>query len=565
MGGNKIEGREYENLDSRDFALIRSIEKNDGASLITILFISRISQRLTHARVVRLVQETIKDSMAVFREGSAGFQELAILFPETKIPEKNNDPQVTTTQKPHKKLPSFAPMPQEPEHSSHSRTVKEKLQSPGIFEQMIKVSSDLSSTARLELFDTIDQLATQLRKVLTVSGRILRIEKNHPEAWKAVKGKSIGFVDGGLANLSMLGSAPIAARVGGYIVRPGETTPERERFITLKKLINELYSSSDGGVYDGRFPDISALRDAARISIEAAGAVRLMEEDPSLRYLFMHGALVNPVSRYTDIMRDGQPFHRFPGFSQEALEELLPGTHPLPTGQSSNFISVYLRQLQILENSAATVCGVIEREATTSSVIRAVLNSLDDQVIAPVLPLPPAQWKEWFRGIIDPAQEEDDFGQRITDSLLFRCVLEPGEALIPVEINRNELRRAPETWKGVISHYPRPQVSYLQPTEWNSPIRLEIFGKDLDNFAKTAELVLHCSLLLPKYAFPAGLDIVDKFARIPDWMSKTVNTNTAVQALKQAMYKGDERLFDALRRMLCGSDREWLYRPGINR
>jgi hypothetical protein len=565
LGGNKIEGKEFANLDSRDFALIRSIGKNDGDSLVTILFVSRISQRLKHARIVQLVEHTIKDSMALFLEGSAGFQDLAMLFPGKPRPAKSNGIRESDVPQARPKTSSFPPMPPEPDHTSHIRTVKEKLQSPGIFEQMIKVSSDLSSKARLELFETVEQLAIQLREVLIASGGIIKTEKNHQAAWKAVKGKSIGFVDGGLANLSILGSAPIAARVGGYVVRPGDVTPERERFITLKKLINELYSSAENGVYDGSFPDISALRDAARISIEAAGAVHLLEEDRSLSFLFLHGALVNPVSRYTDIMRDGQPLFHFPDFSPDALDELLPGTLPPGAGRGSNFISVYLRQLQILQNTEAAVCGVIEREATTSSVIRAVLNSLNDQIIAPVLPMPPAEWKEWFRSIIDPAHEEDEFGQRITDSLLFRCVLEPGEALTPVEVDRNEMRRAPEAWKDVIVRYPKPQVSYLQPTEWNAPVRLEIFDKDLPNFEKIAELVLHCSLLLPKYAFPAGLDIVDKFARIPDWMSKTVNTNTAVQALKQAMYKGDERLFDALRRMLCGSDREWLLRPGITR
>jgi hypothetical protein len=73
--------------------------------------------------------------------------------------------------------------------------------------------------------------------------------------------------------------------------------------------------------------------------------------------------------------------------------------------------------------------------------------------------------------------------------------------------------------------------------------------------------VLHCALLLPRYAFPVGLDIVDKFAHIPDWMSRPVNTHTAVQALKQALDQGDTKLFDALRRLLCGSEREWLLRP----
>jgi hypothetical protein len=92
-----------------------------------------------------------------------------------------------------------------------------------------------------------------------------------------------------------------------------------------------------------------------------------------------------------------------------------------------------------------------------------------------------------------------------------------------------------------------------------------MFSKDIDRFQVTASLIMHCALLLPRYAFPVGLDIVDKFARIPNWMTRPVNTHTAVQALKRALDTGDTRLFDGLRRILCGSSREWLLRPGITR
>ena len=149
--------------------------------------------------------------------------------------------------------------------------------------------------------------------------------------------------------------------------------------------------------------------------------------------------------------------------------------------------------------------------------------------------------------------------------MLFRCVLEPGEALRPVVVDRNEARRAPEAWKTEIAQYPKPRVSYLQATEWNPPIRVELFPKDHHRFNDVARLVLHCSLLLPRYAFPVGLDIVDKFARIPDWMSRPINTHTAVRAMRTALDHGDDRLFDALRRLLCGSGREFLLRPGIFR
>jgi len=558
LGGNKIEGDEFLQLDSRDFALIRSIEKNDGSQLITIVFIGRAGQQFHHARIVRLVEPTMRDSMEIYRSGSAGFEQLASLFPA------ESDQTAPTNEKVRAKR-AFSPMPHAAVVRVKNSTIKDKLRSPHMLEQMLKASSDLSAPAQMSFIETVGILAEQLRVALLAGDKIIKLDKDHKQAWKAVEGQTIGFVDGGLANLSMLGSTPIAARVGGYIVKPGDKSPEREKFVVLKKLINELYSSDDDGVYDGSFPDVSALRDAARISIEAAGAVRLITEDPSVRFLFVHGALVNPVSRYTDIMKEGVSRFHFPHFSKAAMTEFVPNVSPIPTGREANFVSIYLRQLKMLENSSTSICGVIEREATTSSVIRALLSSLDDQIIAPSLSMPAAEWKKWVLNIVDPHDEDDVLGQRITDSLLLRCTLEPGEALVPVMIDRNEMRRAPDSWKDVIKDYPKPHVSYLQVSEWSAPIRLEIFAKDLSSFKEIARLIFHCSLLLPRYAFPAGLDIVDKFAKIPNWMSRPVNTNTVVQALKNALYKGDQKLFDSLRRMLCGSTREWLLRPGISK
>jgi hypothetical protein len=92
-------------------------------------------------------------------------------------------------------------------------------------------------------------------------------------------------------------------------------------------------------------------------------------------------------------------------------------------------------------------------------------------------------------------------------------------------------------------------------------VRVEIFEKDRARFSDLARLVMHCAWLLPRYAFPVGLDIVDKYAKVPNWMTRPVNTNTAVKALRQAMGTGDATTFDAMRRMLCGSTRDWLFRP----
>jgi len=563
LGGNKIEGDAFVAIDSADFALIRSVSGNDGSTPICLTFVSRKTDRRGHASVAALVDRHLKQSMCVFSEDEQEFAELASYFPASADQGDRiwAPPQVKSPVSDEAPIP---PMPR-PEQGARKRTLKEKIHSPHIVEQMLKMSGDMSASAQLEFLDTVEQLASQLRMLLLHTGGIIKIERDHSALWKSVAGKKIGFVDGGMANLSMLGSSPVAVRVGGYIVTPGDRSSERELFIPLKMLISELYMSPDGSVYDGSFPDLGALRDAARISIEAAGGAKVVSEHPDVSYLFMHGALVNPVSRYTDVMKDGRTRYAFPNFSPTALTQLLPQSRTAPSGKDANFISVYLKQLEMLQSSDTIVCGVVERESHTASVIKQVIASLDEETIRPLLSMPPEAWKHWFLTAVDPSDDDEGQGQRITDPLLFRCVLEPGEALRPVKIDRNEERRAPEAWKDEIKKYPAPYVSYIQPTEWNAPIRMEIFENDLGRFQDTACLVMHCALLLPRYAFPVGLDIVDKFAKIPNWMSNPINTNTAVQALKKALDRGDTRLFDSLRRMMCGSQREWLLRPNIHK
>ena len=246
----------------------------------------------------------------------------------------------------------------------------------------------------------------------------------------------------------------------------------------------------------------------------------------------------------------------FPDFSPKALKILLPAGEESRTGRDANFIRVYLRQLQLLQQSSAVVCGVVKRESQASSVYRQLIQRvIDHPAVPPLLPKSPGDWAHWFLNMADQF--------RVTDALLFRCVLEPCEVLTPVAIDRNEMRRAPAAWAADIQQYPLPWVSYLLPTEWAQPVRVELFEKDLQHFQELARLVMHCTWLLPRYAFPVGLDIVDKYAKVPNWMSKPVNTNTAVQALRRAMDAGDMATFNALRHMLCGSTRDWLFRPKL--
>ena len=541
---------------------MRSPRHNDGRYPIVLSFVSRNLDRVTHAGIAALVEGSLRRSMAVFGVESSAFEALGSYcrVPDATLEAHEESGDAVDTSG------SVPPMPREPlrgERSKRPRTVGEKIREPHLMERMLRAAGDLSAPAQIRFMQTVEALASQLREVLLATGGIVKLNKDHHEFWSSVRDKRIGFVDGGLANLAMLGSAPVAARVGGYTVVPGRRGSDREAFVVLKQLIDELYSGSDGGVFDDSFPDVGALRDAARISVEAGGAIKLIADFTDHEWVFTHGALVNPVSRYSDVMEDSRVRFRFPDFSDDALSILLPSSEPARKGRQRNFIAVHHRQLELLEASSPVVCGVIERESTTTMVCRSVLDGLSDEDIRDLLPVPPARWKQEFRFAIDPNQSDEFEGQRISDPLLFRCVLEPGEALAPVVVDRNELRRAPERWKDYVGRYPKPRASYLQVSEWNAPIRVEMFEKDLSAFQRTALLIYHCALLLPQYAFPVGLDIVDRFARIPNWMSRPVNTRTAVLALKSALDQGETGVFDALRRMLCGSGREFLLRPSV--
>src|SRR5690606_13922560 len=76
LGGKKIEGAAFASLDSADFALIRSPEHNDGSAPITVTFVSRKTDRITHAGLAAIVGRVMKDSMALYDSGTDGFTDL---------------------------------------------------------------------------------------------------------------------------------------------------------------------------------------------------------------------------------------------------------------------------------------------------------------------------------------------------------------------------------------------------------------------------------------------------------------------------------------------------------
>ena len=81
LGGRQLEGDEFAILDSKDFALIRSVRHNDGSSPILMTFVGRRSHRLVQAGLAITFENQLRQSVAIFRDDSADFEPLAELFP----------------------------------------------------------------------------------------------------------------------------------------------------------------------------------------------------------------------------------------------------------------------------------------------------------------------------------------------------------------------------------------------------------------------------------------------------------------------------------------------------
>jgi hypothetical protein len=81
LGGDKIDGDEFGDIDCKDFVLLRSVEQNSGQYPLAMVFISRKGARLRHAGLVATVGAQLNGSMALYLEDSPEFVELAKLCP----------------------------------------------------------------------------------------------------------------------------------------------------------------------------------------------------------------------------------------------------------------------------------------------------------------------------------------------------------------------------------------------------------------------------------------------------------------------------------------------------
>ncbi|MGC1301961.1 MAG: DNA double-strand break repair nuclease NurA [Caulobacteraceae bacterium] len=405
---------------------------------------------------------------------------------------------------------------------------------------MLHVARRTSADTQESFVGRLCNIATAVRAILDLNGCIKRLDYRPQQFWPSIKGQAIAFLDGGVANIDLPSAAPVGIRVGSYIVRPGETDPGfREQFNIELSIVDDLYAN-DGELYDNDFLDVAKLRDAARIISETAAVWRLASGENPPDFVLLHGPLVNPAAPYG---LDG-----FPAYGLEACQIFLGDSSWSPDDDQRQFVGLYLELLDRIKAAGRTTIGVVERSIGKDPVVtRYLLNSLQDAG---------KMKKGEAKRLLDQILL---YG--LNDATLFDVVLQEGEFLAPVSVMRQgPENKWPDAWKERIRAYPNALTTYLKPSETTLPFRVEAFDT-VSNLDRALDLVLHTSRLLPSYGFPVGLDIVDKFAKVPDWMSRSVRGQHQVVLLQKALASGDPRALTFAKRVLAAKGRDWFFRP----
>lgn len=430
------------------------------------------------------------------------------------------------------------------------------LDAPHILIPLFAHSMSLRSEDNINFTIQLKKLGEQIRGLLLQHGRTARIEtvpRSHLELWAEVQNWRISFLDGGVARIpSIAGMEPIAIRVGVYSVRPGVRQPsERELWSMQPFVVRDLLDPSTLSDQTDR----RRLQEAARYVAEPLQALAHVDAHPDTRVCFLHGPLINQFLMYDE----GEPNYipslsssflsKF-GITAETVQAKLRDVPLSPRGAPlwNQFMAVYGYITQAVCEHKVPVIGVVERSAGRS-LANAVLRSLEqDRVID----------QAYVRSAQEILERYD-----ITDEFLFGCILREGEYVTPLKLEKNLERRARPSWQLVVRQYASPFGTMLKSEDSRFPFRVELNDSGVAQSAVMLRLVYHTAKLLPQYAFPVGLDIADRYAKVPDWISRGISAQLSARVLKAALRTGDPNLVAQVRQFLARGPRDFFFRPGL--
>lgn len=420
-----------------------------------------------------------------------------------------------------------------------------------LFAHVLKVRSE-DNLSSISLMRTVADI---MREVL--EPRIKRIPKNHAQTWQDFAHQQITYSDGGMSRIvGFPGADPVGVRVGFYSVIPGERDMNiRESWKMYSYIIGDVlndYSSIRSESYE---TDTRHLQECARYILEALSIlIHLDNEKNTSKMVFMHGPLQNRFATY-DRNEPGYIPSVNKSFLEEydiTKEEIEDKVKYIPTDHHSEKmwnqpIPIYLWIMKKFEAASIPIVGVVER-ANSTGYSEAILNILSQ--------------KNLIRESLRKKLRNDIIKYDLGDEFLFGCILEEGEYIEPISFIKNIERRAHDEWQPIVEQFPSTYTTMLKTSANRFPFRVEL-NKEFPEpiISRVMNLLYHTSLLLPHYSFPVGIDIADKYAKIPDWLSKGISTNLTALVLQKVMNTGNEKMLRQVRQILALSPRDFFYRP----
>ncbi|NTU70977.1 MAG: DNA double-strand break repair nuclease NurA [Coriobacteriia bacterium] len=339
---------------------------------------------------------------------------------------------------------------------------------------------------------------------------------------------AVAFVDGGLSKIDVGLGVPLIVRAGIFRVKQGERDLEkRETFDHFPLMLGQLR---------GGLKASSKYGDVVRELVELGALVTALEDErfSDIRVLMLHGPLQFVSGPFFEHwfypedyeqmlgMSDDRPHvqevlgafagwceacvHRETGRCSQDLED-----QHLPAVCMMAFLQEYVFR-RAAENGVL-LCGVVERSfgrSITKYVVKRMLDR-EPEVFGSLLESLAIDSKA--AGVQADAILD---ATRYNDAVLLALALDRGEQLdwYPVEpTSRIRDERA--------ALFPHVQTTFVRTTSAKYPMRIEVpasyVSADLDEIVCRS---FEYANLLPNYAFPIGLDIVDKYAAIPGWMTK---------------------------------------------
>lgn len=461
----------------------------------------------------------------------------------------------------------------------------------------------IAENLRDNYFRNTEHFVRDLRRAMNRNNKeeqkssILQTYSVADAAWEEFQNELVSFIDGGVGQTE-LSQAPILLRVGSYEVHVGNRNmTERENFGYYPLIFGDF----EGGSKERRdFPNI------VRITAELLGGLSALSRNPNLRVLMFHGPLVYLMNAYAGhtpfTERDIDLFLKhYSGEKEQAkelkedfLEEARLDIYPsIAGGRSDEWIRrrlfeplswiAFLYRKLISEAKTREprpiIAGVVERgrsrEFCEKVLLKRVFRNLRRN-----------RKQNYFNdmfGLSNLTSEKnliDELGY--TDNLLLALLLDTGEYSEHWKMSKSsglgsgEIRLPEESGSSTVDFsclredrqfgFPTVKGTYVRVGENTEPIRVEVFSELGENQVEEAvRRVYLYSRLLPNYGFPVGLDIADKFAHVPNWMTRAYDKMIR-HTLGMSLQKGTISEAD-MRRVLVQAiymtPRDWFLRPSV--